>query len=154
MDEYEPEHENEVEVSEINSSSFQREKESTDRFHQEELSNLGEYEHEENNKVENRIRKRIGYLSLSSKNNPVTPIVSENFNNINELNKSIRTEIVKESDGTYSCKRCPRVTRHIGHMKEHIETHIGGMSFPCNICNKTYRTRASLRNHKHSSHEL
>ena len=37
-------------------------------------------------------------------------------------------------------------------MKEHMETHASGLSYPCKFCKKIYKTSASLRSHEHRQH--
>ena len=38
-------------------------------------------------------------------------------------------------------------------IKDHIEAnHLEGIIIPCNLCNKTFRTRVNLRHHKARDH--
>ena len=62
----------------------------------------------------------------------------------------IQSIIEKQSDGFF-CKNCGHKSKNIGHMKEHVEKHIQGLEYPCNLCCKVYRSFASLRMHKCSS---
>ena len=50
----------------------------------------------------------------------------------------------------YSCKNCGYISKHISHMKEHVEKHIDGLEYPCNSCNKIMRSSHSFREHKRS----
>ena len=46
------------------------------------------------------------------------------------------------------CKLCGKEDRNIN-IRDHIEAnHLEGVSLPCNICAKTFRTRMMLRQHK------
>ena len=54
--------------------------------------------------------------------------------------------IVKRADG-YSCTNCEYTSKHMGHMREHVEKHIEGLEYPCNSCDRVLRSSLSLRNH-------
>jgi len=71
----------------------------------------------------------------------------------NELDNTIYENVEKNSDGTYSCKFCSKVSKLKPNMKFHVETHLSGLSFPCNICGKNYRSRTSLRVHQYQNHK-
>ena len=46
------------------------------------------------------------------------------------------------------CKVCGKED-HGSHIKDHIEAkHIRGIVLPCNLCEKTFRSRKTLRRHK------
>ena len=60
----------------------------------------------------------------------------------------IPEELLKRIDGLfgrfkrgepYTCKICPFHSKHRGHMREHVETHLEGPRYPCNLCGKTFR---------------
>ena len=52
----------------------------------------------------------------------------------------------------YSCNVCGKEGQSVN-MQHHIESnHMEGISLPCNLCEKTYRSRNSLQNHKRDSH--
>ena len=52
----------------------------------------------------------------------------------------------------YSCKVCGKEAIN-EHMKSHIEAnHLEGVSIPCNFCEKKFRSRNSLANHKRQKH--
>ena len=54
---------------------------------------------------------------------------------------------------TRICKLCGKEGQAIN-IGDHIEAkHLDGVSLPCNICEKTFRTRASLRHHAASKHK-
>ena len=76
-----------------------------------------------------------------------------NPNNISEVvNEQIGQNVVKNSDGTYSCHFCGKNSgKQLSHIKNHIETHIDGLSFNCPMCEKTFRSRP-LAMHKHRNH--
>ena len=59
----------------------------------------------------------------------------------------IQSMIEKRIDG-YFCTNCDHKSKNPGHMREHVESHIEGLEYPCNLCNKVYRSSVSLRMHK------
>ena len=81
-------------------------------------------------------------------------IVSNNVSNTEEIDQKISEFMVRGDDGNYSCGYCGKVDTHVGHMKNHIETHMEGLSFPCQSCDKTFRSRNSLNFHKSRYHRL
>ena len=73
--------------------------------------------------------------------------------NISEVEEQIKQNIVKNLDGTYSCQICGKNSgRNIYNCRNHIETHLEGLSFNCPMCEKTFRSRNSLAMHKSTKH--
>ena len=73
--------------------------------------------------------------------------------NILQVEEQIQQNIVKNMDGTYSCNLCGKNSgRQVGHCRNHIETHLEGLSFNCPVCEKTFRSRNSLAMHKSTKH--
>ena len=70
-----------------------------------------------------------------------------------EVNEQIGQYVVKNSDGTYSCQFCGKNSVTAQQTRNHVETHIEGLSFKCPMCEKTFRTRPSLGMHKKRSHQ-
>ena len=51
------------------------------------------------------------------------------------------------------CKVCGKEGRYNA-IKDHIEAnHLEGIAIPCNLCDKTFRSRDSLRHHKLRQHQ-
>ena len=67
---------------------------------------------------------------------------------IDEINNQIGELIEKVNGKHYVCKVCGKISTYKSHANEHAEVHIEGLSFPCSICEKTFRTRHNLRSHK------
>ena len=60
----------------------------------------------------------------------------------------------KNKNGDFICKLCGKVgEKHGRHMKNHIETHLEGISVSCEICGKQFRSRNSLNIHKTRYHK-
>ena len=78
---------------------------------------------------------------------------------IEELNKQLVPLMVKTSElgatsrnPLYKCTLCGKEAEK-NNLRKHIEaTHMEGISLPCNQCEKTFRSRGSLAQHKYRSH--
>ena len=98
-------------------------------------------------KKENVIRKprRVSQPVVVANNSSVT--------NTEEIDQKISEYVIRGEDGVYSCGYCGKVgDRNVFHMRNHVETHMEGLSFSCQSCDKTFRSRESLRVHKYKSH--
>ena len=86
--------------------------------------------------------------------------VAGSFSDLNtaEIDQKIEEYLMKAEDGSYSCGVCGKAgdyTRNRRHnMKNHVETHLEGLSFPCQNCDKTFRSRNSLSFHKSQYHRF
>ena len=79
-------------------------------------------------------------------------LVANTFNT-EEIDQQLSENITKGEDGVYSCGYCGKVgDRNVFHMRNHVETHMEGLSFPCQSCDKTFRSRNSLNFHKSKYH--
>ena len=56
--------------------------------------------------------------------------------------------IEKRVDGFYCCSNCGFTTKHLKHMRQHAEKHIEGLEYPCNSCNKVFRSSSSFGVHR------
>ena len=73
---------------------------------------------------------------------------------VDEVEEKIAEYLGKNENGDYICDLCGKVTgKRRSNMKNHIETHLEGISFSCSICEKQFRSRHSLYNHKIRSHQ-
>ena len=78
---------------------------------------------------------------------------SAEFQNLEDLDQKIRELMVRDSDGMHRCTICGKVSKHSGHIREHMELHFEGLSFPCSHCEKEFRSRHSLRTHLNRDHK-
>ena len=60
--------------------------------------------------------------------------------------------MIEKIEGMWKCKVCGKNAAHKGHIKDHAETHLEGMSHVCDICRKTFNTRPNLREHISNIH--
>jgi len=112
------------------------------------------------------------FLSSSNEENPVYSVSEKpedtlksegNFKNevakinlqdptyIDEVDRKIE-ELTDRISGVWTCKVCGKTSNRKGNLGWHIETHLEGLSFPCNGCDKTFRSRNVLRNHVTTLH--
>ena len=61
-------------------------------------------------------------------------------------------EIMGKENGVWRCKQCGKTAKMKHHIRSHIETHIEGVSYSCNICAKSFRSRSSLQVHTSVKH--
>ena len=95
------------------------------------------------------VDKNVGKMGLTS-----------NFSgDLQELDNKTNTMMVKSSNKSVRGKRLHTCTvcgkeSEITQLKNHIEAnHLKGISVPCNLCNKTFKSRNALSIHKHSNHK-
>ena len=55
-------------------------------------------------------------------------------------------DLVTNTGKLFNCRECP-YSGSRGHVQEHVERHIKGFVFPCDVCRKTFERRATLRTH-------
>ena len=87
------------------------------------------------------------------KSQKIITVESVNFENIEELDHKIN-DMIEKVDGTMRrrCIPCGKLSRGSSDAKEHAETHIEGLSFPCQYCEKTFRSRHSRKQHSLKMH--
>ena len=74
------------------------------------------------------------------------------FTDVAELDQQI-LQMMQVADGKPSCTVCGKTSSSRKDLKRHIETHIEGLSFPCDECDKSFRSRHSLRTHMSLIHK-
>ena len=73
---------------------------------------------------------------------------------VSEIDQQIFKHVEKSSDGTYICKICGKSSvKKRSHIRNHIETHVEGLSFDCQHCGKDFRSRNLLSQHVHFKHK-
>ena len=87
------------------------------------------------------------------KERTMVPLSNGDFDTMEKLDQKVLESYSRDQDGFYSCHYCSRIFKNHGHVKEHVEVHFEGLTLQCNHCEKTYRSRATLRMHNYKAHK-
>ena len=79
-------------------------------------------------------------------------IVADQGTNVYEEAKRAVDEIIIKDGDYWVCNVCNKSSKKNCDMRKHAEVHIEGLSFPCQWCEATFRSRKALVNHKQSKH--
>ena len=85
----------------------------------------------------------------SSVDKVIVPVANVDMN---EIDNTINQHLEKLAAGEFRCKLCGKGAKGSINMKRHIETHLEGLSYPCQVCGKIFRSRNSLNTHKVTLH--
>ena len=71
-----------------------------------------------------------------------------------EIDKKMR-ELYEKTDEGWRCLACGHTNlgTKSSNIRMHVETHLDGLVYNCNICNKEFRSRKCIDNHKTSTHK-
>ena len=61
-------------------------------------------------------------------------------------------ELIMKDGELWKCQSCGKAAKSNSQIRKHVEIHIEGLSFPCQQCSNTFRSRTLLANHKHNEH--
>ena len=86
-------------------------------------------------------------VTKSEKEKIISVLSSADYQNMEELDQKLEEMYEKQPDGKFMCHSCGKMTRFKRDAMEHAETHIDGLSFPCQYCDKSFRSRSALRSH-------
>jgi len=80
-------------------------------------------------------------------------VTEEDAQNVKE---KVNEYLEKCSDGSYRCTVCGKTTSQKNaaqNMRNHIQTHLEGLSFSCPLCQKTFRSAHRLNMHRYRYHK-
>ena len=123
---------------------------------QDEEAGNKEAEHFDHEEILNRESTRENVNKKPSEPRVIAKVNSDiSPNNISEINEQIEQYVVKNLDGTNSCKICGQNSgKKKTNIRNHIESHhLEGLCFNCPMCEKTFSARHSLANHKSRFHK-
>ena len=85
---------------------------------------------------------------VRTKVNPIMSIEASDIQSIEELDQKVEESYSKNAMGIFVCHHCSQSFRKRCNIKEHVEIHFDGLSFPCSICETVLRSRKTFRNHQ------
>ena len=103
------------------------------------------------------------FMSNYVADNPIKGPVSRNINrsislnvdDVNNINQKADELIETLPDGSLKCTHCGKIASKGNlkqqcrqNMRNHVETHLDGLSFDCKLCGKTFRSRNSYKVHQ------
>ena len=62
-------------------------------------------------------------------------------------------EMYYKNDGIWICHQCGKTSNVHCNMRYHVETHMDGLCYTCNICSKEFRSKNSFNFHKNTTHK-
>ena len=68
-----------------------------------------------------------------------------------EAKQAVDELVMKEGD-MWICKNCGKHAKYNTQIRKHAEIHIDGLSFPCPLCEHTFRSRTLLAKHRFQKH--
>ena len=71
--------------------------------------------------------------------------------NNSEVDDKYEELVVRDND-VWRCTVCGRTNKYRCNMKRHLETHLTGLSYECNVCQKSFRSSHALACHKSTYH--
>ena len=96
--------------------------------------------------------------SLSDANNEANMKNTESINQVkSQEDKDLDNKLKVHTEwsgnnSTGKCLLCGKLFSRYQVLLNHVETHMNGLCFPCNYCEKTFKVRESLRRHNHRRH--
>ena len=79
-------------------------------------------------------------------------VLAQEENNVYEEAKRAVDDILLKDGNNWVCKVCNKSSKENNNMRKHAEVHIEGLSFPCQQCGDTFRSKRALVSHKKSKH--
>ena len=79
-------------------------------------------------------------------------IVAQQGTNVYEEAKHAVDLLVIRVGDIWVCQTCDKSAKTRSEIRKHAEVHVEGLSFPCQICGATFRSRTLLKNHKARKH--
>ena len=81
------------------------------------------------------------------KNNVLPTTLVNQLSSIDDVKATVE-ELIDCDGDSWICKPCGKRSSRKSDMRKHVEIHIEGLSFGCQLCGQTFRSRIKLNNHK------
>ena len=78
---------------------------------------------------------------------PIISVQSSDIQSLEDLDQKVSESYSRNSNGLFVCHYCEKLFNNSSHIKEHVEIHIEGLSFPCTYCDRILRSRKAFRLH-------
>ena len=88
-------------------------------------------------KTERKERRKPDQYAVSAQNNEAKEAVDQ---------------LVIRNEDNFECRSCGKTTKKSSDIRRHVEFHIEGLSFDCQICGNIFRSRMQLNNHRTKGH--
>lgn len=122
--------------------------------HDEKMTNFEPREHHfDNNLTAFPQSKSRNYEKYNPEKAESKFTMAVNSENETEVEEKINSNIVQNEDGKLACGLCGKTATTRQNIKSHIQTHMDGLSYPCNSCEKTFRSSMARRMHIHRNHK-
>ena len=105
----------------------------------------------ENNSAAEIPRRKV-QLNTKVERSVIPLLGNEITTNLEELDNKIWEYIEKDPTGFWKCTVCGKMDKKTTNIKEHVEIHVEGLTFPCKYCEKSFRSRNILRVHYYQKH--
>ena len=105
---------------------------------------------QKDNKLELKTQRR--YSRPSSTSSDVARIDVTSLN-AEEVEQKIK-ELYEKVDGVWACMTCDYTSTKRFNVRKHVDKHIDGLSYSCNLCDKEFRSSNSFYAHKSTAHVI
>ena len=131
-----------ISVDEINTQSQTKESQPNKQMKE-------ETSHESKNCA---LKKNETFRDDSRKTSDMVPI-----QDVTELNEKT-AELIEWNVDHWTCTVCGKAgdssKNSKANLRRHAQIHLGGLTYPCNLCGKTFRCKANFDNHRYKAHKL
>ena len=93
-------------------------------------------------------------LQRMKKKQKLKIVNSDEFENIEELEKKLSEYIERLTGKSFKCVVCEKMTNSNCSAMEHVQLHFSNISFQCNTCDTSLKTTAAHRQHMKNTHNI
>ena len=134
-----------------NQTLHQNQMQQTNKMFKEEDPNSGDYSFSLVNTTEPVVVKQRRQYSRATSNDVPKIFVGDMTH---EEIEAKTKELYKKIDGVWTCLQCGKTSSGQScNIRFHVETHMDGLCYTCNICKKEFRSKNSLNFHKNTFHK-
>ena len=100
----------------------------------------------------NPIQRHKSVINQDQTTTTLSPTTFSQSSTYEEAKKAVDEIVMKIEDG-WMCKTCNKTAKQSSQIRKHAETHIEGLSFPCQLCGDSFRSRINLGHHMQKIHK-